>query len=124
MTQYNKVIGLGRAVPPTAEEEFDSHADDEDLGGGGGSGVGNSGVGSNGGGGGSELSLEDVGGYRFGEGYRLAAVDPAADARDFSADQERDEETDEFNEPVSVADDDYDSASAVNAYSQAFNMQY
>lgn len=120
MTQYNKVIGHGRAVP-SAEEEFDAQTDDEYAG----DVVG--GDNGDGGGGGSdvggELSFEDEG-YRFGEGYRLAM----ADARDFSAGQEEqdEEEVDEFKEPsggnaaAGAAEDDDDSS---EAYSQAY-VQY
>lgn len=109
MTQYNKVIGHGRA-PITPEDEFDAQTDDEDVDGGGGGG----------GGVGGELLLEDVG-YRFGEGYRLAM--DSGTARDFSAAQEQDEEeVDEFKEPSAAAEDDF--LSDGNAYSQAYRVQF
>lgn len=94
VTQYNKVIGHGRARP-TAEDEFIAdNVDNED----------------------DDALLEDVGGYRFGEGYRLALDD---DVRDFSAAQEQDEEeVDEFKEPSAAAEDD--DTSDGNAYSQAY----
>lgn len=119
MTQYNKVIGHGRAVP-SAEEEFDAHTEDEYAGDVAGVDGGGGGDGSDVGG---ELSFEDEG-YRFGEGYRLAM----ADARDFSAGQEEqdEEEADEFKEPsvgtaaAGAAEDDDDSS---EAYSQAY-VQY
>jgi len=125
VTQYNKVIGHGRAKPTTPEEEFDSHADDEDIGAGegGAEGAGGSG-GGGGGGGGSEgggLSVEDVG-YRFGEGYRLAL--DTGDAREFSSAQDvkenDDDELDEFRETASDNDDDDDTLDA-NAYSQTYS---
>lgn len=117
VTQYNKVIGHGRAVPtPSPEEEFDAHSEDEEVGAGGGSGGGGSG------GGGGEASMEDVG-YRFGEGFRLAM--DVGDARDFSAAQEQDEEeADEFKEPSAGADDDEDAADG-NAYSsQVYSARF
>lgn len=125
LAQYKKVIGHGRAVPQTPEEElFDSNADDEDFGGGGGGGGGGGSVGDAGGGSGvgggskanGELSVED---YRFGEGYRLAIG--SGDARDFSAAQEQDdEELDEFKEVFDAADDD--DPSDTNAYSQTYSV--
>lgn len=126
LTQYNKVIGHGRAVPQTPEEElFDSNADDEDFGGGAGGGgggnVGDAGGGNRVGGGSKdngELSVEDVG-YRFGEGYRLA-ID-SGNARDLSSAQEQDdEELDEFKEFSDAVDDDDPSDS--NAYSQTYSV--
>lgn len=109
VTQYNKVIGHGRAVAAAnAEDEFDAQTDDEDVGG--------------------ELLLEDVG-YRFGEGYRLA-MDTAAGsgARDFSAAQEQDEEEadESFKEPTAGLDDEpSDGGGGNNAYSgQTYSLQF
>ncbi|XP_060852273.1 uncharacterized protein LOC132930418 isoform X1 [Rhopalosiphum padi] len=110
VTQYNKVIGHGRAVAAAnAEDEFDAQTDDEDVG--------------------SELLLEDVG-YRFGEGYRLA-MDTSGDlgSHDFSAAQEQDEEEadESFKEPS--ADEPSDGgggggSSSNNAYSQTYSLQF
>lgn len=102
MTQYNKVIGHGRAVAPAnVEDEFDAQTDDEDAGG--------------------ELLLEDVG-YRFGEGYRLAMD---SGSRDFSAAQEQDEEeADESFKETPTGVDDEPSDGSNNAYSQTYSLQF
>lgn len=112
VTQYNKVIGHGRAVPPSAEEEFDAQAaDDED-----------------GHGGGGELLLEDVG-YRFGEGYRLAMDSGgggggSSGAGDYSAALEQDDdELDEFSKEPSMNAEFVDPTDG-EAYSQTYTMQY
>lgn len=107
MTQYNKVIGHGRAVAPSAEEEFDAQAaDDED-------------------GDGGELLLEDVG-YRFGEGYRLAmdSSGGGASTDDYPAAQEQDdEELDEFSQEPSINAEFVDPSDG-QTFSQTYTMQY
>lgn len=140
MTQFNKVIGHGRAKPP--ENEFDSHADDEDNGGGSdreSSGGDNDGGG--GGGGGSsgvneedssgEVSAENVQGYRFGEGYRLAM--DAGLAREYSSGQDI-KDVDDLEEFRGSSDDDDDDVAAAavlnedgdqsdtNAYSHSYSL--
>lgn len=105
VTQYNKVIGHGRAVP-IVDEEFNAQTDDDDV----------DGVVVDGGGG--ELSLEDEG-YRFGEGYKLAM--DLDSGRDFSEAQEQDEEeADEFNKEPQAAVEDDDTPDGNAAYSHTY----
>ncbi|XP_025202343.1 protein tweety-like [Melanaphis sacchari] len=116
VTQYNKVIGHGRAVAAAnAEDEFDAQTDDEDVGG--------------------ELLLEDVG-YRFGEGYKLAMdTSGGLGAHEFSSAQEQDEEEadESFKEPSGDEPSDGGGGggggsggggSNNNAYSQMYSLQF